>query len=191
MYVPEKHYNGFGLANIALIGSVAVVLGFFAWTQKPIRTAAIKNGTGLNTDLAAASGAGRVLGATEYNQQLIAQFEPIDVKTSEDNSQQAFINYASQVTIVKNADKIDFLINGNSLQRSKTGQEKFIADLKTIAAPSSLADFHKLLLAYYQLRFSAQDSLQADQVNVYAAAVQGQLDKMRDNFRTSAEVNLP
>ncbi|GAC1413404.1 MAG: hypothetical protein NVSMB66_5300 [Candidatus Doudnabacteria bacterium] len=190
MFVPEKHYKDFGLANIALIGSVALILGFLAWSQKPIRTAAIINGTGLNTDLASASGSGRVLGATEYNQQLISQFEPIDIKTSEDNSQQAFSNYISQVSIVKQSDRSDVLLAG-SAKSNKADQEKFIYDLKTIAVPSTLSDFHKLLLAYYQLKFSAQGSPQAEQLGAYAAAVQLQLDKMRENFRTSAEVILP
>jgi hypothetical protein len=192
MYVPEKHFNGFGLKNLALIVVAAVVLGALAWNQKPLRLASVNPASSLNATVADASGThGQVLGAVEYNQQLVDQFAPIEVKISNDNSQQAFINYTDQVAAVQSGDNLSLLLNGNSLQRSKDGKDKFISDLKQIAAPSALKDYHKLLLAYYQLKFNAQDSLQADQVGVYAVAVQGQLDKLRENFKTSAEVVLP
>ncbi|MDB4940408.1 MAG: hypothetical protein JWO40_833 [Candidatus Doudnabacteria bacterium] len=192
MYIAEKHFNDFGLKNVALIAVIALVLGTLAWTQKPLRLAAVKGGTGLSASLAdLPNNGGQVLGATEYNQQLIQQFEPNDIRTSEDNSQQAFVNYADQVNIVKNSDNIQGLLTGNSLQSSKDAQDKFISDLKRIAAPSALSDYHKLLLAYYQLRFNAQSSLEADQMATYAVAVQGQLDLLRTNYQTSAEVALP
>jgi hypothetical protein len=163
MYVPEKHYYDFGPKNIALIAVVAVVLGSLAWSQRPIRIAAVQNRDTLSASLIADnSSTPKVLGATEYNQELINQFEPIQIQTSDDNSQQGFIRYAQQVNIVKSADRVETLLNGTVLERNKTDNEKFIADLKKIAAPSELSDYHKLLLAYYQLLFTQQDSLQSD-----------------------------
>jgi hypothetical protein len=191
MYVPEKHFHDFGPKNIALIALVAVVLGALAWSQRPIRSVAIEHGTGINANLAVNNAGGKVLGASEYNQALIEQFAPIEVKTSPNNSYQAFVNYTEQVNVVKEADGLELLLNGNALQRSKDGSDKFIADLKKIAVPSVLEDYHKLLLAYYQLRFTQQDSLNSDDVGVYVSAVGNQLDVLRTNYQKSAGVMLP
>ncbi len=191
MYVAEKHYNDFGPKNIALIVTVAVVLAALAWSQRPIRLAAINGGTSLETGLAADNSGGKVLGASQYNQDIIDQFEPINVATSTDNSKQAFLNYIDQVEIVKRADKVSLLLGGNVLQRSKEGQNKFISDLKAIAVPSVLVDYQKLLLAYYQLRFEQQTSLHPDQVAVYLSAVSEQLTQMRKDYARSAGIGLP
>ncbi len=191
MALQQQKYKDFGPRNLALIAGAVLVLGVLAWTQRPVRSAAIKNGTGLGTGLAISSTDSQVLGASSYNEELIKQFEPIDIKTSADNSSDAFNSYIAQINLVKTADNLDLLLNGNVSQRGKDKQVKFIADLKRIAAPTVLADFHKLLLAYYQLRFDQQSSLSSEDYASYVAAVGAQLDQIRIDFNTSAGINLP
>lgn len=194
MYVSEKHFEDFGPRNIALIVLIAVILAALAWSQRPIRLAAVDHGTSLNSGILAVdnnSDQGQVLGASAYSGDILNQLDPVDVKTIADNSSDSFNNYVQQLNIVLKADNADGLLNASAQTLNKDDQDKFIADLERIAVPSDLAEYHKLLANYYKLRFTQQDSLQTEQVGVYISAVSEQLDKIRQDFLNSASLLLP
>lgn len=181
MYVPGDQAKDFGAKNVALIALFAVILGSLAWTQRPARVVSTQSGLSFNkqnTNIFAqnTSDQAQVLGATQVNQDLIKQFAGVEIQTSADTSKEALQNYADQVRTV-------IQVEG--------GQAKVIDDLKIIAVPEVLADYQRLTLAYYSLKFMPQDNTTGAQNDALMSAIQQQLQTIRSNFQTSAALDLP
>ncbi|MBU6447911.1 hypothetical protein KGQ24_03685 [Patescibacteria group bacterium] len=179
------NYSDFGAKNIALIAGVAVVLIILVWSQSASRH--VGNTTGLsfsnaptNLYASATDNQSKVLGASTYNQDLVNQYvQNIQIQQSSDTSSQALAAYANQMNAVLTQD-------------NRADQQKFIADLKSVAAPSVLADYHKLTIAHYQLQFSsASGGANAQDDTALLGAVDAQLQQIRSGFNTSIGLNLP
>ncbi len=176
------NYSDFGAKNIALIAVVAVILIILVWSQSSSRH--VGNTTGLSfssapTNLYASNSQPQVLGASTYNADLTKQFSNIQIQVSADTSSTALQNYASQMNAVLTQD-------------NRSDVQKFLADLSSIAAPSVLADYHRLMIAYYSLQLNPTGGLANGQdPAALSSAVDSQLQQIRSGFKTSIGLNLP
>ncbi len=190
-----KKIEDFGAKNIGLIAIFAVALGALVYFQAPARQKAASNGLSFNSQSTNSyalgnsnSGSGQVLGASQYNPELIKQFSSINILTSADTSKTALQTYADQLAIIKSADNAEALAAGSG---TTAQQDKLIADLKALAAPEVFADYHRLTLAYYSLKFMArQPDNQIQNADALADVVAGQAQQIAAGFQTSAGVAL-
>ncbi len=182
--------HDFGLKNIGVIVLVAAVLGVLALNQRPLHLAAVQNKEIEKQKVALkASQSAQVLGASTVDPKILEQFNSIEISTTNDNSKQAFVNYSEQLTIIQQNDLLSEILAATEISPTLISrQNKFVDDLKRLAAPSALADFHRLSIGYYSVLFlnqQGQDNL------AVAGILADQLDKLRTGFSTSAGVTLP
>lgn len=141
-----------------------------------------------------------VLGAATFNPEYLKLFPDIKVKTTDDNSGLALATYAQQLAVIYENDNALQFFSAPMSKELSGRKAKFINDLKTLAVPSSLSDYHKLLVGYYRYSFmsaadsgtSAAGSEKFDQKIAAALPdIRAQLDLIKQSVQNSNSVSLP
>jgi hypothetical protein len=197
---PERGFD-FSESNLVLIFAVAVGVGMLVWSQPsvpkkdpqaqllaiaepPVDQRFMDVAVNRNEQQA-------VLGAVTYNKDLVSKFSNIPVKTVNDNSVDAILKYTQQVEIVENSNGLnDLIVPDLNNQKLNQRRLKFIEDLKQIAAPSEIADYHRLLIAYYSVNF-ADTGKDAESVNKALDQIESQLGIIRIGVLGNTGISLP
>ncbi|MHB8871614.1 MAG: hypothetical protein ACYC5G_04130 [Candidatus Doudnabacteria bacterium] len=197
----ETKIKDFGVKNIALIALVAILLVSFAWVQKPMRLASKQQGLALYNqplagNLGQISSGGQVLGATEYNPDIAKEFSNIKVNVSSDTSSIALGEYANQVRTIIENENATGLVSAKQTQALVEKQTKLLTDLGNLVVPSVFEDYHRLLLAEYNLIFAQKQGAMVEGVSEsdiegVLSVVQNQLSSIRQGFYNSVQLFLP
>ncbi len=197
----ETKIKDFGAKNMALIALVAILLVSFAWVQKPMRLASKQQGLSLYNqplagNLGQTSSEGQVLGATEYNPDIAKEFSNIKVNVSSDTSSTALAEYANQVRTIIESENAAGLVSAKQTQALVEKQTKLLADLGNLVVPSVFEDYHRLLLAEYNLIFAQKqgtmmEGVSESDIEGVLSIVQNQLSNIRQGFYNSVQLFLP
>lgn len=189
----ESRKLNFGIGNLALIIVVAGILTFLAFRENPAKFKT-ENQTALllppisyetpksnssGTELAKLDGA-RVLGAATYNKDYVDQLD-IHVKTLSTNTPEGIANYAQQINLIYDTDQV--------ASGLKPQEQKFLNDISELGAPSSIIDYQKLLIRFYQLDLARQSGQVSAQEEM--SQVAPQLDQIRNALQQAYGYVLP
>lgn len=190
-----QELEGFGTKNVLLISGVALVLFVFAISQKPFAIHSISEIAKEPAPIAVAdqnsstTSSGAVLGAVAYDQSLASVFSGIKVNTSADNSIVALQNYGIQINTVADNDNLHTILGLPKGEQAQLAGNKFLNDLQNIAVPDSFADYHRMLIAYFGLRFASQNGLTTGQAPTDMAGVieslKAQLQTLQQTYQAS------
>lgn len=190
-----QELEGFGTKNVLLISGVALVLFVFAISQKPFAIHSISEIAKEPQPIAIAdqnsstTSSGAVLGAVTYDQSLASVFSGIKVNTSQDNSISALQNYGTQINTVADNDNLHSILVLPPGSQAQSAGNKFLNDIENIAVPDSFADYHRMLIAYFGLRFAAQNGVAADQAPANMSSVieslKAQLQTLQETYQAS------
>ena len=192
----------FGLGNMALILSVAVVLFLLMNWQKPQESPqhvggplglsiSSDNSPKLDVNALAAASAPQtsntpqVLGAATYDTNFVSSLN-VQVQISGDDSVAAVRTYGQQFNILADTDKVTV---GDA-----PSEIKFLTDIKHLAVPAAIADYQKLAVRYYELNYlkdSGQLGNNADQVIQTISEIKPQMDAASSIFNQRYLISLP
>lgn len=196
-----QELEGFGTKNVLLISGVALVLFVFAISQKPFHFAQVDQIAKApapiavnSSDSSTTSRNGAVLGAVSIDPNLAEIFRDISVNTSSDNSAPALKNYGEQINIVAENNNLRAILNMPKGDTANAAQNKFFTNLESITVPETLADYHRLLLGYYGLRFAkingtASENVSSSDIDTIISSLQTQLNNLKESYKSSG-INL-
>ncbi len=197
----ETKIKDFGVKNVALIVFVAILLISFAFVQSPMRLASKEYGLSWNNQPLAGNIGGnstgaQVLGATEYNPNIAKEFSNIKVTLSANNSSTALAEYANQVRTIIDSENAAGLIFAKQTPDLLEKQDKLLVDLGNLVVPSVFEDYHRLLLAEYNLEFSQKqgatfEGVSESDIDAVLSAVRNQLSNIKQGFYNSVQLFLP
>ena len=198
----ETKIKDFGPKNIALIAFVAILLISFAFVQSPMRLASKESGLSLNSQPLAGNfvspqaNGGQVLGASVYSPEIAKEFSNIKVNISANTSSSALAEYANQVRTIVDSENASDLIASRQTQSLLEKQNKFLSDLGALVVPSVFEDYHRLLLAQYNLEFAQKqgttfEGVSESDLEGVLSIVQSQLSNIRQGFFNSVQLFLP
>ena len=139
----------------------------------------------------------QVLGASTVNQSILQPFETQNVLLIDNNTSDGFQNYIDQITQVFNANDAHDLVLEASTVQNKTAEmqndeDRLVAEISHIAAPSALIEYQRMMLAYYFINF--QDTSTDDHTQIQTTilpAISQRLTELRDTARTQLGIYLP
>ena len=139
----------------------------------------------------------QVLGASTVNKSILQPFETQNVLLTNNNTSDGFQNYIEQVTQVLSAnDAHDLVLEGSTTQNKtaemQNDEGRLVAEISHIAAPSSLIEYQRMMLAYYFINF--QDASADDETQIQTTilpAISQRLTELRDTARTQLGIYLP